>query len=118
MSERVTEISKNNALLQHIEISKQEGPSKHDLALLRSWLGRSSGNGSSLRGPGSDVWKLGEGRLKDTENDLLVLSSKHSTRDRFECWVGDTLLRVYHRFVGRRFKVSYASPASYDLLTP
>ena len=97
---------KNNALLQQIEICKQEGPSEHDLSFLRSWLSRTKGNSCSLRGPGSDVWNVSEGRLRDTENDFLVLSSRHSKRDRFERWTGDTFLRVYHRFIGQRFKVS------------
>ncbi|KAM0803918.1 hypothetical protein BDR22DRAFT_886215 [Usnea florida] len=103
----LADVPKNNALLQHIEISKLDGPSKHDLSLLRNWLGRATGNDCSLRGPGSDVWKVGEGRFRNTENDFLVLSSKHCNRDLFERWIGDTLLRVYHRFVGERLKKNH-----------
>lgn len=108
---------KDNALLQQIEICKQDGPTHHDLSLFRSWLIRARGNDCSLRGPGSDVWKVGERRLRDTENDFLILSSKHGNRDRFERWAGDTLLRVYHRLIGRRFKVSRVSNYSYEILT-
>lgn len=108
---------KNNALLQQIQICKQDGPSKHDLSLFRSWLGRATGNDYSLRGPGSDVWKVAEGRLRDTENDFLVLSPKHRNRDRFERWVGDTLLRVYHRLIGQRFSVSPIPHAFCEVLT-
>ena len=108
---------KNNALLQQIKICKQDGPSEHDLSILRSWLDCPKGNNCSLRGPGWDVWKAREGQLRDTENDFLVLSSKHSNRDRFERWTGDTLLQVYHRHIGRRFKVSRTFYACYDMLT-
>ena len=115
--EEILTSSKYNALLQQIKICKQDGPSKHDLNLLQSWLGRAKGNDHSLRGPGSDVWKVGEGRLRDTESDFLVLSSRHRNQDRFERWTGETLLRVYHRLIGRRFKVSRILHASYDVLT-
>ena len=108
---------KNNALLQQIQICKQDGPSEHDLSFLRSWLSRTNGNSCSLRGPGSDVWNVSEGRLRDTENDFLVLSSRHSKRDRFERWAGDIFLRVYHRFIGQRFKVSRFLRPSCDVLT-
>ena len=108
---------KYHALLQQIEICKQSGPSEHDVSFLRSWLNRIGGNSSSLRGPGSDVWEVSEGRLRDTENDYLVLSPKHRNRDRFERWAGDTFLRVYHRFIGRHFKVSRRIHGSYDVLT-
>ena len=112
-----TDFSKNNALLQQIKICKQSGPSEHDLRLLRSWLGRAKGNACSLRGPGSDVWEVSEGRLRDTESDFLVLSSKHSKKDRFENWVGTTLLRIYHRLIGKRFKACPSSHAPCAILT-
>ena len=60
---------------------------------------------------------MSEGRLRDTENDFLVLSSKHSKRDRFERWAGDIFLRVYHRFIGQRFRVSRALRPSREVLT-
>ena len=63
------------------------------------------------------MWEASEGRLRDTENDFLVLSSKHRNRDRFERWAGDTFLRVYHRLIGRRFKVSRSLYGCYDALT-
>ena len=109
-------IRKNNALLQQIEICKQDGPSEHDLRILRNWLQRPKGNQSSLRGPGCDVWEASEGRLRDSENDFLVLSPKHRKRDRFERWAGDTFLRVYHRLIGRRFKVSRGFQGCHDVL--
>jgi hypothetical protein len=91
--------------MQQIEICKQDGPTKHDFRLLQSWLASPEGNESSLRGPGWNVWEKREGRLRDTENDYLVMSSKHRNRDRFERWAGDTLLGLYHRLIGQRFKV-------------
>lgn len=91
--------------MQQIEICKQGGPSEHDLSLFRSWLTSSKGNQSSLRGPGWDTWEKSEGRFRDTENDYVVLSSIHQSRDRFERWTGDTLLGIYHRLVGRRTRV-------------
>ena len=60
---------------------------------------------------------MGEGQLRDTENDFLVLSSRHSNRDRFERWTGDTLLRAYHRLIGQRLKVSRILDPSYHVLT-
>lgn len=102
----LTDISTNHALVQQIEICKYGGPSQHDLSLLRSWLTSPEGNDLSLRGWGCDVWEEHEGRLRDTENDFVVLSSKHRSRDRFERWAGDTLLGIYHRLLGRHFKVS------------
>ena len=109
--------SKDTALLQQIEICKQDGPSKHDLSFFRRWLIRANGNACSLRGPGSDVWEVSEGRPGDVENDFLVLSAKHSNRDRFERWIGDTLLRVYHRIIGQRFKVGHIFHTACDVLT-
>ena len=94
-------------MLQQLEICKHGGPSKHDLDLLRTWLVSAEGNGSSLRGPGWDIWEKAQGRLRDSETDYLVLSSKHRNKDRFERWVGDTLLGVYHRLIGRHLKVNY-----------
>ena len=109
--------SKDNALLQQIEICKQDGPSKHNLGFLRSWLDSVKGNDCSLRGPGSNVWDVGEAPLRDTENDFLVLSLKHSNRDRFERWMGETLLQFYHRFIGRRRRVSHMFHTVDDVLT-
>ena len=91
--------------MQQIEICKQDGPSKHDLGLLRGWLVSPEGNDSSLRGPGWDAWEKDEGRLRDTEHDYVALSSKHKSRDRFERWTGDALIGFYHRLIGRRFRV-------------
>ena len=108
---------KYNALLQQIEICKQDGPSKHDLSFFRSWLHRAKGNDCSLRGPGWDVWEVSEGGLRNAENDFLAVSSIHSRRDRFERWIGDTVLLVYHRLVGQYFKVSRNIYASGDELT-
>ena len=105
------------ALLQQIEISKQDRPSKHDLSLLRSWLDLGEGNDCSLRGPGSDVW-AGDGRTRETETDFLVLSSKHRNRDRFERWTGDTLLGIYHHLISRCSKVSRPSCIRCNVLTP
>ena len=62
------------------------------------------------------MWEASEGRLRDTENDFLVLSSKHRKRDRFERWVGDRFLRVYHRLIGWRSKVSRSFYGGYDVL--
>ena len=97
----------NRALLQQIEICKQDGPSRHDLRLLRGWLVSADGNDCSLEGPGWDAWIGDEGSSgdQDSENDYVVLSSKHGNRDRFERWAGDSLLGLYHRLVGRHFKV-------------
>ena len=97
----------NHALLQQIEICKHGGPSKHDLDLLRTWLISAEGNASSLRGPGWDIWEKPQEQLRNSETDYLVLSTKHRNKDRFERWVGDNLLGVYHRLIGRRFKVIY-----------
>ena len=96
--------------MQQIELSKQSGPSQHDLCLLRDWLNGTNGvegNQASLRGSGCQAWKPGAGGLIDTENDYVVLSSKHKNRDRFERWAGDTLLGIYHRLIGCHFKVWY-----------
>ena len=95
----------DHALMQQIELSKQDGPSKHDLRLLQDWLVSAAGNGSSLRGQGWDTWDIGQG-LRDTEKDYIVLSSNHQKRDRFVRWTGDTLLGLYHRFIGRHIKVN------------
>ena len=96
----------NQALVQQIKICKQDSPSKRDLNILKDWLVSAQGNESSLRGPGWDAWEKGKGGLWDTENDYVVMSSKHMRRDRFERWFGDTLLGLYHRLIGRRFTVS------------
>ena len=91
--------------MQQIEIWKQDGPSNHDLKLLREWLTSADGNESSLRGPGWNTWEKGQ-ELRNAKNEYVVLSSKHQNRDRFERWTGDTLLGLYHRVIGRRLKVS------------
>ena len=95
-----------SALIQQLEISKHEGPSKHDLSFLRGWLTGTDGNNSALRGCGSDAWNAGNGQEKDLDKDLVALSSKHRQRDRFERWAGDTLLGVFHRLVASRSNVS------------
>ena len=98
----------DHALMQQIELSKQDGPSKHDLRLLQDWLVSAAGNASSLRGQGWDTWELGQG-LEQIEKDYIVLSSKHQKRDRFVRWTGDTLLGLYHRHIGRHIKVNLPS---------
>ena len=93
--------------MQQVDICRQSGPTKHDLNVLQKWLISPEGNNSALEGEGWDAWEEQEGRLRDTEYDYIVLSSNHRNRDRFEHWAGDTLLRFYHRLIGRRLKVSY-----------
>ncbi|KAM0803376.1 hypothetical protein BDR22DRAFT_886751 [Usnea florida] len=85
-----------------LEISKHEGPSKHDLRFLRGWLTGTDGNNSALRGCGSDAWNADNGQEKDLNKDLVALSSKHRQRDRFERWAGDNLLGAFHRLVASR----------------
>ncbi|KAK0509175.1 hypothetical protein JMJ35_008546 [Cladonia borealis] len=97
----------NSALMQQIEISKQQGPSAHDMKLLREWLKSSDGNNSALRGYGWDAWEVQNRRDRNTEVDFLVLSSKHRQRDRFERWTGDKLLSIFHRLLGKRFKNTF-----------
>ena len=91
--------------MQQIELCKQDGPSKHDLGLLRYWLASKKGNFSDLKGPGAFAWGTTEDQSVDAENDFVALSAEHKSRDRFERWAGETLLGVYHRLVVRRFKV-------------
>ena len=86
--------------MQQIEICKQQGPSAHDLKLLRKWLKSADGNGSALRGSGWNAWEA----QNNMELDFLVLSG-HGERDRFERWVGDKLLSILHRLRRQRFKV-------------
>ena len=102
-------IWKDRALLEQVELCKQENASKHDFKLLLHWLASSRGNRSCLRGPGCDVWNTNHGEDTNAHNDFLVLSSKHGNRDRFERWAGDTFLSLYHRLLGQRLKVSLLS---------
>lgn len=55
------------------------------------------------------MWSKGDGFGGDKSEDFLVLSSKRIFRDNFERWAGDTVLGLFHRFVGRHFKVSFGS---------
>ncbi len=96
----------DQALLQQIELCKQDGPSKHDMSLLRDWLIKDEGNDGALNGPGCCAWSISEDQGFHSRNDFVVLSSTHKNRDRFERWTGDTVLGVYHRFVARHFRVS------------
>ncbi len=95
----------NSALMQQIEICKQQGPSAHDMKLLQDWLKSADGNKSALRGCGWNAWEVQNRCGRNTEVDFLVLSSKHRERDRFERWAGDKLLSIFHRLIGKRFKV-------------
>lgn len=90
--------------MQQIEICKQDGPGEHDLGLLRRWLCSDEGNGSSLEGPGWNAWDAVPGNDQNRDRDFVVLSSKHRHRDWFERWIGDSLLKTYHRFFGRHHK--------------
>ena len=105
----VTNVAKDNALLQQIELCKQSGPSEHDLGQLRLWLHKERGNNSALRGPGSRIWETEGNPDIDAENDFVVLSSKHRDRDHFERWTGDTFLGKYHRFIAKHFVVCPAT---------
>ena len=87
-------------------MDKHKGPSNHDFTLFQTWLKDTKGNNSSLRGCGWDVWEKDEGLSQgDFKHEFVALSSRHSERDRFERWAGDTLLGVFHQIIGQRFKV-------------
>ncbi len=96
---------KDQALLQQIEISKQDGPTERDLRVLRNWLITADGNDSALVGPGAAAWHIRDEQSFHCENDFVVFSAAHRYRDRFERWTGDTVLGKYHRFIARHFKV-------------
>ena len=101
---QVADTRKDQALMQQISLCKQDGPCKSDLHSLRVWLGSTTGNDHSLGGPGDEVWTLYDGEKRSKyEDDFMVLSSRHVEIDRFERWIGDTLLDIYHHCVAKRF---------------
>ncbi|KAL9118575.1 MAG: hypothetical protein Q9187_004878 [Circinaria calcarea] len=94
----------NSAVLQQIQITAHEGPSGHNLGLLRGFLGSGKGNNSSLRGSGWDTWAEEENGFRNQKGEFVVLSAKYRERDYFTRWAGETALKHFHTFLGRRFK--------------
>ena len=100
----ITDTLLDSALLQQIQLCTHEGPSKHDLQLLRQFLWSEDGNFSALRGRGAHVWTVEHG-FTDNTDDFVVLSPKHRQLDHFTRLVSDQFLKLFHLAIGRRLKV-------------
>ncbi|KAH8751521.1 hypothetical protein BGZ57DRAFT_973954 [Hyaloscypha finlandica] len=96
----------NNSLLKQASIAGLGNPSHVDLDFLRSWLERPSMGYFPIRGQDQAAWDPRD------EDDLIAIKARTSP-DPFSKWFTDSLVRVYHRFLGEKFK-KQSSPSLGD----
>jgi hypothetical protein len=101
--------SKDKALLRFGEVCALEEANKADLKILREWLARKHGGHCFLKGYEADIWN------EDHEKDLVSVTAPSRNKDALSHWVDLYILPIYHRVLGRRFKVntnvSHRSPS-------
>jgi hypothetical protein len=77
-------------------------PLQRDLKYLTEWMIRTDMGGVYLDGEDSLTWTE-----KEFQGDLLTLKPR-SNDDLFYRWVSDNFMSLFHRLVGKYFKVSGA----------
>ena len=87
-------------LLKQRAVATLHQPREYDLKVLREWLERPSMGAMPLLGLDRNSWD------SLNENDLLSLHPRTPT-DSFSVWVSETLVPIYHRFLGQRTKVRF-----------
>lgn len=99
----------NDAVLQQARLARLDGPSRHELRFLRMWMERPRMGNFPLVGLDRRTWD------EEHEDDLLALRPRPASGV-FSSWVADSLVPVFHRFVGEQFKVceDTSLPGLYD----
>lgn len=93
----------NDAVLKQARLARLDGPSRYELHFLRRWLKRPRMGNFPLLGLDRKTWD------EHHEHDLLALRAR-SRSDLFSSWVAETLVPIFHRFIGERFKVCEPPP--------
>lgn len=86
----------DDRLFKHATLSKLDAPNESNLSFLREWLERPTMGSFPIRGLDMDAW--------DVQDDLVALKSA-GPRDLTTRWFINTLVPLYHRFLGERLKV-------------
>lgn len=92
-------------LLKQRAVATMRKPREYDLKMLREWLERPSMGAMPLLGLDRNSWD------SIHENDILSLHPR-TPSDSFSVWVSETLVPIYHRFLGRRIKVCFSHSGS------
>ncbi|KAI1448152.1 hypothetical protein F5Y02DRAFT_377510 [Annulohypoxylon stygium] len=100
----------NEALLQQVRISKLDEPNPTDLEFLRSWFERPSMGCFPIRGLDYKAWE------QTFENDLVAIKPR-VLPDPFSKWITDTLIPLYHRIFGVKFRTADATDLGDELYT-
>lgn len=88
----------NDAVLKQARLARLDGPSRYELGFLRTWMERPRMGNFPLLGLDRKMW--------DAENEEDLVTLRERTRsDVFSSWVAETLVPMFHRFIGERFKV-------------
>ena len=96
-------MSKDEALQQQTNLTALKPVNSRDLSFLQEWMRRPSMGNVYLIGRDSDIWS------KPNLSDLIVLRARHSD-DLLTRWLSDTFVQIYHRVVGRFFRVMLFVP--------
>jgi hypothetical protein len=88
----------NDACLRQARLARLDGPSRQDLQFLRAWMERPRMGNFPLLGLDRRTWD------EEHEDDLLAIRARPAAGV-FSAWVLETLVPLFHRFVGERFKV-------------
>ncbi|KAH8777519.1 hypothetical protein F5883DRAFT_409481 [Diaporthe sp. PMI_573] len=94
LSKRVDEY--NDRLFKHATLTKLDAPDESNLSFLREWLERPTMGSFPIRGLDMGAWNVKE--------DLVALKST-GPRDLTTRWFTNTLVPLYHRFLGEKLKV-------------
>jgi hypothetical protein len=76
-----------------------ESPSKHDVQFFREWLERPRMGAFPLLGLDANSWEA------EHEHDLMSLLSR-KPRDAFSKWLSTSIVPLYHRVLGSKYKRS------------
>lgn len=93
----------DDRLFKHATLSKLDVPNENNLSFLRDWLERPTMGSFPIRGLDMGAW--------DVQEDLVALKSA-GPRDLTTRWFTNTLVPLYHRFLGERLKVRISYPFS------
>lgn len=88
----------NDAVLKQTQLARLDRPSRHELRFLRTWMERPRMGNFPLLGLDRKTWD------EEYENDLLALRARPAG-GMFSSWVAETLVPLFHRFVGEKLKV-------------
>jgi hypothetical protein len=88
----------DEAVLVQSMLMKLKSPRARNLQYLQVWMERPTMGNVYLLGADSDIWS------DPNVWDLIALDQRPAN-DMFSAWVSDSVLPVYHRAIGRLFKV-------------